>query len=122
MSRHTVKMQNVVVGWSDLENADASLGRARGLFRPGIGYELVQPVFQLFTDAVSADGDGVTDPDKLERYHRSRDALALSLEDESGRQIRTSGIHIEDFSDRPDGRIELEVLISDRAYWGKRDG
>ena len=66
MSRHTVKMQNVVVGWSDLEHADASLGRARGLFRPGIGYELVQPVFQLFTQAVSADGDGVTDPDKLD--------------------------------------------------------
>ena len=39
--RHTVKLQNVIIGWSDLEQRDPSVGRAWGHFRPGVGYELV---------------------------------------------------------------------------------
>jgi hypothetical protein len=108
VSRHTVRLKNIVVGWSDLEVAEPELGRARGRFRPGVGYDLVQPVFQLFADAAE-------DPEKLERYHRSRDALGLSLEDDKGREIHTSAIHIVEGS-----TLEMEVLISDRDYWTKR--
>ena len=50
--RHTVKLQNVIIGWSDLEQRDPVLHRAWGRFRPGVGYELVEPVFRLFTEAV----------------------------------------------------------------------
>ncbi|MEX2178282.1 MAG: hypothetical protein WD801_06200 [Gemmatimonadaceae bacterium] len=121
MSRHTVRLKDIVVGWSDLDDVDPALGRARGRFRPGVGYELVQPVFQLYTEAVPAPGAQVADAEKLDRYHRSRDALGLSLEDESGRAITTSAIHIADYSDRRGGHIELDVLITDRGYWGRRD-
>lgn len=120
--RHTVKLHGVAVGYSDLEEADPALGRARGRFRPGAGYDLVQPVFRLFSEAVPAPGAGVEDPDKLDRYHRSRDALGLSLEDDAGREIRTSAIHITDYSGRAGGDIEVEVLISDSAYWRRRRG
>jgi hypothetical protein len=121
VSRHTVRLHGIVIGHSDLEDVEPSLGRARGRFRPGIGYDLVQPVFRLFTEAVPVPGADVTDEAKLDRYHRSRDTLKLSLEDDSGRSIRTSAIHISDYSERRGGSIELEVLISDPEYWRLRD-
>jgi hypothetical protein len=121
VSRHTVRLHGIAVGYSDLEDAEPALGRARGRFRPGVGYDLVQPVFRLFTEAVPVPGADVTDEEKLNRYHRSRDALGLSLEDDSGRSIRTSAIHISDYSERRGGSIELEVLISDPEYWRLRD-
>lgn len=118
--RHTVLLHGVAVGYSDLEEIEPALGRARGKFRPGAGYDLVQPVFRLFAEAVPAPGADVADQEKLDRYHRSRDALGLSLEDDAGRTVRTTAIHISDYSDRQGGSIELEVLISDRAYWQRR--
>jgi hypothetical protein len=118
--RHTVKLQSVTIGYSDLEEVDPSLGRARGKFRPGVGYDLVQPVFRLFAEAVPTPGAAVADPEKLERYYRSRDALGLSLEDDTGRTIRTSAIHIADYSAGKGGSLELEVLIQDPTYWKAR--
>jgi hypothetical protein len=80
----------------------------------------VQPVFRLFSEAVPVPGADVEDSEKLDRYHRSRDALGLSLEDDAGRLIRTSAIHIADYSERKGGTLELEVLISDSGYWKRR--
>jgi hypothetical protein len=121
VSRHTVKLKTVVVGWSDLEDADPFAGKARGRFRPGVGYDLVQPIFNLYAEAVPVPGAEVQDQAKLDRYLKSREALGLSLEDENGRAVRTSAIHIEDYSGRRGG-IEVEVLISDREYWKRRTG
>ena len=115
-----MRLHGVVIGHSDLEDVEPFLGRTRGRFRPGTGYELVQPVFRLYTEAVPTPGAAVTDQEKLDRYHKSRDALGLSLEDETGRAIRTSAIHIVDYSAKREGSIELEVLISDRDYWSRR--
>lgn len=114
-----MKLQNVVVGWSDLEHADPLAGRARGRFRPGVGYDLVQPVFKLFIEAVPKRGAEVRDREKLERYYKSRDALGLSLEDAEGQVVRTSAIHIEDYGVLRGG-IEVEVLIADADYWKRR--
>jgi len=117
--RHTVKLHGVIVGHSDLESADESLGRAWGTFRPGLGYELVQPVFRLFSEAVPMPGGEPRDKEKLARYHAARDALGLELVDAQGNRIATSAIHIADYSDQ--GKIELEVLISDEKYWAGRN-
>jgi hypothetical protein len=121
VSRHTVRLKNIVVGWSDLEQAEPALGKARGRFRPGIGYDLVQPVFQLYAEAVPTAGAEPADPDKLERYYRSREALGLSLEDDAGRTIQASAIHIVDYSAQKGGTLDVEVLISDRDYWARRN-
>lgn len=118
--RHTVMLKGIAIGYSDLEEIDPSLGRARGVFRPGIGYELVQPVFKLYTDAVPTPGGDVSDAEKLARYHKSRDALGLSLEDDAGRSVRTTAIHIADYTHLDRGAIEVETLISDSGYWKKR--
>ena len=120
--RHTVFLKNVAVGYSDLETIEPALGRARGQFRPGVGYDLVEPVFRLYAEAVPVRGGDVEDKAKLERYQKSRDALGLTLEDDSGRVIRTSAIHVSDYSAQRGGALELEVLISDRDYWRRRAG
>ena len=120
--RHTVRLHGVIVGHSDLENADPSSGRAFGVFRPGLGYELVQPVFQLFAQAVPRN-TSKKDQALLDRYHQSRDALHLELQDDRGRVIETSAIHIADYSEDADALPpELDVLISDARYWARRTG
>jgi hypothetical protein len=115
--RHTVKLAGVIVGHSDLEHTDASLGRAWGAFRPGLGYELVQPVFELFREATPMRGGEPRDLEKLDRYHAARDKLGLLLVDDRGAVIRTSVIHIADYTPN----LELDVLINDDAYWSSRD-
>lgn len=120
--RHTVRLHGVIVGHSELEHAQPDLGRAWGAFRPGLGYELVQPVFRLFAHAAPKDG-GAKDTELLDRYHKSRDALSLALEDAAGRPIRTSAIHIADYTvEEGSTAIELDVLISDESYWRRREG
>ena len=116
-----VRLAGVVIGYSELEQAWPGEGRARGAFRPGIGYELVEPVFRLYTEAVPTPDGRVTDDTKLERYHSSRDALGLTLEEPDGTVVRTSGIHIADYTrGGGDGERHLEVLISDDGYWERR--
>lgn len=117
--RHTVKLHGIIVGHSDLESEDPSLGRAWGAFRPGLGYELVQPVFRLFSEAVPMPGGEPRDQDKLARYHAARDRLGLSLVDAQGKVIATTAIHIADYREEK-GELELEVLISDEEYWQSR--
>lgn len=118
--RHTVRLHGVIVGHSELEQIDPDVDRAWGEFRPGLGYELVQPVFQLFAQAVPRDGSA-KDTALLDRYHQSRDALRLELQDDRGQTIKTSAIHIADYSEGGgSGTLELDVLIADEAYWRRR--
>ena len=118
--RHTLKLHGVVVGWSDLERIEPDVGRARGRFRPGIGYELVQPVFRLFAEAVPRADGATRDETKLARYYKSRDSLALELVDAAGQLIPTSAIHITDYTGDGNGDCELDVLIADADYWSRR--
>ena len=116
--RHTVKLHGVIVGHSELEQRDAGTRRAWGRFRPGLGYELVQPVFRLFTEAVPMRGGEPRDEDKLARYHAARDKLGLELVDASGRRIGTSAIHIADYTQQQGtDALELEVLVSEDEFW-----
>ena len=111
----TLTMSGVIVGRSELENRDASGRVASGVFRPGLGYELVQPVFELYEQAA---GDG----DVLVRYRRSREALKLQLTDSSGVPIDVRELHI----GRSGGSLVLRVETDDPSIWGNsapdRDG
>jgi hypothetical protein len=118
--RHTLKLHGVIVGWSELERIEPDAGRARGRFRPGIGYELVQPIFRLYAEAVPRSAE-TRDEAKLARYYKSRDALELELVDASGRRIPTSAIHIADYTNGGGSDdCELDVLIADAGYWERR--
>ncbi|MGQ0765046.1 MAG: hypothetical protein ACT4OZ_05190 [Gemmatimonadota bacterium] len=109
---YTLKLRDVVIGWSDLDLRDRSAGIARGEFRPGMGYELVEPIFVLKPEDPHA-------PDALDRetrYRRARNTLALSLHASDGSLIDTARIDIlrdRDFATT----LALEVSIVDRGFW-----
>jgi len=118
--RHTVRLNGVIVGHSELEETDPDVRRAWGAFRPGLGYELVQPVFRIYAQAVPMDG-ATRDAKGLERYYKARDAMPLELQDAQGRVIPTSAIHIADYTvEAGPGAISLDVLITDDRYWVRR--
>jgi hypothetical protein len=119
--RHTLKLNGIVVGHSQLEEVDAADRRVWGQFHPGLGYELVQPIFRLFSEATPMPGGEPRDQIKLEKYLAAREQLPLQLVDDRGTPIQTSGIHIADYTEeRGPGAISLDVLISDDAYWAAR--
>jgi hypothetical protein len=119
--RHTLKLNGIIIGHSDLEEVDALDRRVWGQFRPGLGYELVQPIFRLFTEATPMPGGEPRDQIKLARYLAARDALPLELVDDRGTPIATAGIHIADYSEsRGPEALSLDVLITDDAYWAAR--
>lgn len=115
---YVLKLRGVIVGRSELERADPGMGIRAGAFRPGLGYELVQPVFRLFTEAVSASSGAPNDEAKLARYYRARDALGLELFDAAGGKVATDRIHIADRTEEEGPKaITLEVVVSDPAFW-----
>lgn len=120
MMKHTLRLHGVIVGHSELEHTDPAIGRAWGVFRPGLGYELVQPVFRLFARAVPHDRSP-KDEELLARYLKARNALELELRDATGSAIHTSAVHIADYSvEEGTEAVSLDVLIKDAAYWERR--
>jgi hypothetical protein len=110
--RYTLKLRDIVIGYSDLDRQDRKSSIARGEFRPGLGYELVEPIFVLKPEDPHA-------PDALDRearYRRARDTLALALHGPDGAMIDTARIDI--LRDREfSTTLALEVAIVDRAFW-----
>jgi hypothetical protein len=116
---YTLRMRGIIIGKSDLEQADASAHIARGRFRRGLGYELVQPIFLLRAGGVPNEPDGTGDAEMLARYLKARDALPLELADTEGRVIVGAVIDIIDrtVQDGP-ASLTLEVHIArDPAFW-----
>ena len=108
----TLSRSGVIVGRSELEARDASRRVASGTFRPGLGYELAQPVFALY-DAAGRD------PDALLRYRTARDALRLQLTDSSGASIPFRELHIrrDSASSAVANALVIEVESDDPALW-----
>ena len=118
MPRFTVKMRNVTIGWSELEALDAGMGAASGAFRPGPGYDLVQPVFQLFADGQGDGSEESVDHAMLRRYHAARDRLGLSLHAPDGTLIPTEFIHIVDSTtEHGADALELQVAVTSSRAW-----
>ena len=119
--RHTLKLNGIILGHSELEEVDAVDRRVWGRFHPGFGYELVQPIFRLFAEATPMPGGEPLDQIKLAQYLSARDKLPLELVDDRGRTIETAAIHIADYSEkRGPEAMSLDVLVKDDAYWEKR--
>lgn len=111
--RYTLRLKEIVIGWSDLETRNPATRIARGAFRPGLGYELVEPIFVL------RPADPM-EPDVLERearYRRARDTLDLALYAADGAELDTARIDIMR-DESSDTELALEVSIVDRRFWG----
>jgi hypothetical protein len=106
----TLKMSGVIVGRSELENRDVNRRVATGVFRPGLGYDLVQPIFQLLDMAGNS-------AEAMARYRKSRDALRLQLIDSSGSALIVRELHIR--RNASSGAPMLEVETDDPGFWTK---
>jgi hypothetical protein len=79
-------------------------------------YDLVRPVFLLFTNALSENNQAIS-TQKLSQYYMARDALELTLEDEDGHQVATGHIHIVDWGSESETDLEIEVHVTDPQFW-----
>jgi hypothetical protein len=111
----TLTMSGVIVGRSELERRDPGTRIARGVFRPGLGYDLAQPVFSLYR---KARGDEAA----LGRYRSARDALRLELTDAAGARVSFRELHIENSADaKADApAYVMEVVSDDPLLWNTR--
>jgi hypothetical protein len=83
-----------VIGASNLEARDPSMGFLQGVFVPTDGYERVRPIFRLYTEA----GTSMADMDQ-EKYNQFREAvskLQLSLATPDGVRLPVDAVHIFD--------------------------
>jgi hypothetical protein len=105
---YTLTMSGVIIGRSELENRDAAGRVASGEFRPGLGYDLVQPIFALYERARG-------EAEALARYRASRDALKLQLTNALGAPVNVREVHIE----RSGGSLVLRIETDDPSIWDK---
>ena len=112
----TLSMSGVIVGRTELENRDARRRVASGVFRPGLGYDLAEPVFGLYA---AANGE----PNAVGRYRKAMEALNLQLTDSSGRMvpIRALNVRRETTSVPRDAGLVIEIETDDPAIWTASD-
>jgi hypothetical protein len=108
---YVLKLRDVIVGRSDLSERDRTHATARGVFRPGLGWELVEPIYALLPL-----GDTSASPEQRDRYRRARDTLALALYAPNGTLIETARIDV--LSDPASSTgLTLDVGLMDDALW-----
>jgi hypothetical protein len=100
---YVLKLANVIVGKCDLPDDGARIRRAP--FRAGLGWELVEPIFQL---------QRRTDAESVAKYRKARDTLALALYAPDGSLVETSRIDIDDDASSPTG-LTLEIHVVQRG-------
>ncbi|MFN8582298.1 MAG: hypothetical protein U0163_15160 [Gemmatimonadaceae bacterium] len=81
-----LRLQGVIVGHADLKIRDVNSGAWRGPFRPGLGWELIEPVFELRSAAPL--------PDAAERFQQARNALRFELTTADGTALALDGLDI----------------------------
>ena len=108
---YVLKLRDVIVGRSDLSERDPLHATARGVFRPGLGWELVEPIYALLPL-----GDARASAEQRDRYRRARDTLALALYAPNGRLIETARIDVLADPSSSTG-LTLDVGLMDDALW-----
>jgi hypothetical protein len=117
---YVVRMSGIIVGRSALEDVDSFSLTASGEFRPGLGYDVAEPVFALY-DAAMAMDDATARRQALERFTKARDAMRLELVDEQGTRLAARDARVTRAGRGPNATLRLEVVVDDTAFWARRD-
>lgn len=75
---YTVRLRGIIVGRAELVSTDPATGLRSGTFRPGPGFDLIEPLFQL----------------SGQPFARAMEALKLELLDDKGIVVPTRSIDI----------------------------
>jgi hypothetical protein len=110
--RYRILCDGELIGTSNLEERDESMGTAGGVFAPTPAYERVRPVFRMFI-AARADGESEPDAAKLKAYEAARAPLELVVTDEKGTLLPAAGVAVLDYSDDSDpDALEVEIYFA----------
>ena len=102
---------NKLIGVAEIIGIDDGMGIAFGKFKPNETYAEYQPIFRLFTLAISGENEQVNDTVLLAEYFAKRDTLELTCKDENNQQLSTGWIHIIDLSEELDD-YEIEIKLN----------
>lgn len=106
---YRLKLGNTVLGTSHLEERDPCMGVAWGHFAPTAEFEIVRPVFRLFTAAEALPASPARE-EALAHYYRARDAMPLTVADEDDSGLPCGSVHIYDLADAGAAdQLQLEV-------------
>lgn len=111
MTDFVLKLRDVIVGRSELGERDRERGVARGPFRPGLGWDLVEPIFGLAESA-----GGSVPEEQRARYRRARDTLALALYAPNEALVESIRLEVHKDAGSPTG-LMLDATIVDDAFW-----
>ena len=110
-----VRCGSIVLGYSELEDVDESMGVRSGPFRPAPGYEQFRPVFRRFANAVGPTSREPQNAEAFAKYYQERDRLGLRLFDADGREV-PAVIHVYDYSvEAGPEAYQLEVYLAEAS-------
>jgi hypothetical protein len=115
-----LKLNGIVIGWSELEEVDEVDRRVWGQFHPGIGYELVQPIFRLFVEATPMPGGEPRDQIKLEQYIAAATSFRSSWWTIAAADRDRRDPHRRLQRKARSDAMSLDVLVKDDGYWAER--
>ena len=107
-----------LIGYSELEGADASMGIRTGRFVPNENYSKYQSLFREHSEIRRVMQIGMEVPDEYKRLRTQLDSLHLRIETIDGEKVGTVAIDLEDFSEelREEG-YELSLVVDDRSTY-----
>jgi hypothetical protein len=117
---YVLRMSGIIVGRSALEGGDPLSRTASGELRPGIGYDVAEPIFALY-DAAMAMDDAAARRQALDRFTKARDAMRLEIVDEQGTRLAAREARVTRAGRGPSAGLRLEVVVDDEAFWAGRD-
>ena len=97
-----LKLHGVIVGHAELATRDSVVGAWRGPFRPGLGWELIEPVFDLKSETEA--------PGAAERFEQARNALRFELTTADGTALAMDGLDIQT-ERRGDRTVPVELFV-----------
>lgn len=97
-----LRLHGVIVGHADLGVNDLASGGCRGPFRPGIGWDLIEPVYSLRREDQM--------PDAATRFEQARNALRFELTSDDGTPLAVDGLDIRT-EQRGESFIPVELFV-----------
>jgi hypothetical protein len=107
-----------LIGSSELEGADPSMGVRIGRFVPNENYSKYQSLFREHSEIRTGMQVQVEPPDEYKRLRIQLDSLQLRIETSNGEKVGTVLIDLEDFSEElGEEGFGLSLVVDDRSTY-----
>ena len=112
---YRILINDIEIGYSELEHRDYGLGIFYGNFTPTSEFEKYRFIFHLYSEAMILRDKHELYQEKFNEYVRKRDLLKITVEEEGGKKVPVSKVSIVDLFDEL-GYYDVEVFLSDANF------